>query len=63
MQIINAANEVIDSIDREELAKKIALKSDLDDEEAQVLNSFHVLLVILVTYLCITVVLYLFKIN
>lgn len=63
MQIINAANEVIDSIDREELAKIFALKSDLDDEEAQVLNTFHVLLVIPVTYLCITVVLYLFKIK
>lgn len=34
-EIINAANEVIDSIDREELAKIFALKSDLDDEEAQ----------------------------
>ncbi|XP_024625143.2 tripeptidyl-peptidase 2 isoform X2 [Medicago truncatula] len=33
--IINAANKVIDSIDREELAKFFALKSDLDDEEAQ----------------------------
>ncbi|AES62527.2 tripeptidyl peptidase II [Medicago truncatula] len=34
-EIINAANKVIDSIDREELAKFFALKSDLDDEEAQ----------------------------
>ncbi|PNY12838.1 tripeptidyl-peptidase 2-like protein, partial [Trifolium pratense] len=34
-EIINAANEVIDSIDREELAKILALKIDQDDEEAE----------------------------
>lgn len=36
LQIIDAANEVIDSIDREELAKFFALKNDPDDEEAEV---------------------------
>ena len=37
LQVIDAANEVIDSIDREELAKFLALKHDQEDEEAQVL--------------------------
>lgn len=37
MQVIDAANEVIDSIDRDELAKFFSLKSDPDDEEAEVL--------------------------
>lgn len=37
LQIIDAANEVIDSIDREELAKYFALKNDAEDEEAEVL--------------------------
>lgn len=36
MQVINAANEVVDSIDKEELAKFFALKSDPEDEEAEV---------------------------
>lgn len=36
LQIIEAANEVIDSIDKEELAKFFALKSDPEDEEAEV---------------------------
>ncbi|GAU32394.1 hypothetical protein TSUD_44370 [Trifolium subterraneum] len=35
LKIINAANEVVDSIDREELAKILALKIDQDDEEAE----------------------------
>ncbi|XP_019427274.1 PREDICTED: tripeptidyl-peptidase 2-like isoform X2 [Lupinus angustifolius] len=34
-QVIGAANEVIDSIDREELAKYFALRNDPDDEEAE----------------------------
>ncbi|KAL5069857.1 hypothetical protein RYX36_020744 [Vicia faba] len=34
-EIVNAANEVIGSIDREELAKSFALKNDPDDEEAE----------------------------
>ena len=37
LQVIDAANEVIDSIDREELAKFFALKNDPEDEEAEVL--------------------------
>lgn len=40
MQIIDAANEVIDSIDREELAKFFALKNDPEEEEAEVLIPF-----------------------
>ncbi|XP_042419484.1 tripeptidyl-peptidase 2-like isoform X2 [Zingiber officinale] len=35
-KIINAANEVIDSIDKEELLKFLSLKSDSEDEEAEV---------------------------
>ncbi|OMO97822.1 hypothetical protein COLO4_14332 [Corchorus olitorius] len=34
-EVIEAANEVIDSIDREELAKFFSLKSDPEDEEAE----------------------------
>ncbi|KAK7270488.1 hypothetical protein RIF29_23667 [Crotalaria pallida] len=34
-EVINAANEVIDSIDREELANFFALKSDPEDEEVE----------------------------
>ncbi|XP_054787399.1 tripeptidyl-peptidase 2 isoform X2 [Prosopis cineraria] len=34
-EIIDAANEVIDSIDREELAKFFALKNNTEDEEAE----------------------------
>ncbi|CAJ1977042.1 unnamed protein product [Sphenostylis stenocarpa] len=34
-EIIDAANEVIDSIDREELAKFFSLKNDPEDEEAE----------------------------
>ncbi|GMN44594.1 hypothetical protein TIFTF001_013779 [Ficus carica] len=37
-KIIEAANEVIDSIDKEELAKFFALKSDPEDEEAEKLK-------------------------
>lgn len=37
LQVIAAADEVIDSIDREELAKCLSLKPDPDDEEAQVM--------------------------
>lgn len=36
MQVINAANEVVDSIDTDELAKFLAIKSDPEDEEAEV---------------------------
>lgn len=34
-EVIDAANEVIDSIDRDELAKFFSLKSDPEDEEAE----------------------------
>lgn len=34
-EVIDAANEVIDSIDRDELAKFLSLKSDPEDEEAE----------------------------
>ncbi|KAJ1385009.1 Peptidase S8/S53 domain [Sesbania bispinosa] len=34
-EVIDAANEVIDSIDRDELAKFFALKNDPEDEEAE----------------------------
>lgn len=37
LQIIDAANEVIDSVDKEELAKNFALKHDPGDEEVEVL--------------------------
>lgn len=37
MQVIDAANDVIDSIDREELAKFFALKNDPEDDDAEVL--------------------------
>ncbi|KAG6481698.1 hypothetical protein ZIOFF_058317 [Zingiber officinale] len=37
-KIINAANEVIDSIDKEELLKFLSLKSDSEDEEAEKLK-------------------------
>ncbi|TKY51308.1 Tripeptidyl-peptidase 2 [Spatholobus suberectus] len=36
-EVIDAANEVIESIDREELVKYFALKNDPEDEEAEVL--------------------------
>jgi len=36
--VIGAADEVIDSIDREELAKFFALKNDPEEEEAEVPN-------------------------
>lgn len=38
LQIIEAADEVINSIDRDELAKFLALKNDPEDEEAEVLS-------------------------
>ncbi|XP_075649197.1 tripeptidyl-peptidase 2 isoform X1 [Castanea sativa] len=34
-EVIDSANEVVDSIDREELAKFLSLKSDPEDEEAE----------------------------
>lgn len=37
MQVIDAANDVIDSINREELAMFFALKNDPEDDEAEVL--------------------------
>lgn len=37
MQIIDAADEVINSIDKEELTKFFAVKNDPGDEEAEVL--------------------------
>ncbi|TKY45199.1 Tripeptidyl-peptidase 2 [Spatholobus suberectus] len=37
-EVVDAANEVINSINREELAKFFALKNDPEDEEAEVLN-------------------------
>lgn len=36
VQVIKAANEVVDSIDTDELAKYLAIKSDPEDEEAEV---------------------------
>lgn len=36
LQVIDAANEVVGSIDRDELAKYFSLKSDPEDEEAEV---------------------------
>nr|XP_028960649.1 tripeptidyl-peptidase 2-like [Malus domestica] len=33
--VIDAANEVVDSVDRDELAKNFTLRSDPDDEEAE----------------------------
>lgn len=36
LQIISAADEVVTSIDRDELAKYCALKSDPEDEAAEV---------------------------
>lgn len=36
VQIITSAEEVIDSIDRDELARYFSLKSDPDDEGAEV---------------------------
>lgn len=39
LQVINAANEVVDSIDREELAKKLSVKTDPEDDEAEVRSS------------------------
>lgn len=36
LQVIDAANEVIDSIDQDELAKYFSQKSDPEDEEAEV---------------------------
>lgn len=38
MQVITAADEVVDSIDKEELAKYLSLNSDPEDEEAQVIG-------------------------
>ncbi|RXH95083.1 hypothetical protein DVH24_024767 [Malus domestica] len=35
LQVIDAANEVVDSVDRDELAKNFTLRSDPDDEEAE----------------------------
>lgn len=45
MQVIVAADEVIDSIDTEELAKFFAFKSDPEDEEAEVCFRHSTLLV------------------
>lgn len=36
MQVIDAANDVIDSVDKDELAKYFSLRSDPEDEEAEV---------------------------
>lgn len=36
VQVISAANEVVDSIDRDELAKYFGIKSEPEDEEAEV---------------------------
>lgn len=36
LQVIDAANEIVDSIDRDELAKYLSHKSDPEDEEAEV---------------------------
>jgi tripeptidyl-peptidase-2 len=36
LQVIDAANEVIGSIDKDELAKAFSLKTDPEDEEAEV---------------------------
>lgn len=36
LQVIDAANEVVDSIDRDELAKFFSLRTDPEDEEAEV---------------------------
>lgn len=36
VQVIAAADEVVGSIDKEELAKYLSLNSDPEDEEAQV---------------------------
>lgn len=36
--MIDVANDVIGSIDKEELAKYFVLKNDPEDEEAEVLN-------------------------
>jgi hypothetical protein len=38
VQVIAAADEVVDSIDKEELAKYLSLNSDPEDEEAQVIG-------------------------
>lgn len=39
VQVIAAADEVVGSIDKEELAKYLSLNSDPEDEEAQVTDS------------------------
>ena len=36
LQVIDAADEIVKSIDREDLAKFLSLKSDPEDEEAEV---------------------------
>jgi hypothetical protein len=41
IQIVAAADEVVDSIDREELAKCLSLNSDPEDEESQVNRWVH----------------------
>lgn len=40
MQVIAASNDVVDSIDKEELANFFALKTDPEDEEAEVCVCF-----------------------
>lgn len=63
MQVIDAANEVIDSIDREELARFFALKNDPEDEDAEVLIPVPNALVILSRISELVVYLYNFKLT
>lgn len=50
LQVIDAANEVIDSIDQDELAKYFSQKSDPEDEEAEVwINVFFFFLLLALT--------------
>lgn len=46
VQVIVAADEVVDSIDKEQLAKLLSLKPDPEDEESQVYN------IIIIYYHC-----------
>lgn len=41
LQVVDAANDVIDSIDRDELAKYFSLKRDPEDDEAEVCTYAH----------------------
>lgn len=40
-QVIDAANEVVDSIDRDELARYFALKNDPEDEDVEVMHFYY----------------------